>query len=280
MELDAGMSRRPTTIDRSRATQAPAQVLLRGLSILKSLNRRAVSHVEEIAVETGLPKPTVVRMLGVLVEAGYAQRLPKRRGYRLDERVLTLSAGFRSDEMVVRVARPLLSAFTTVHKWPVSIATLDVDAMRIRASTLEESPFATDGDRRRLARRVPMLAAALGRAYLGFCPAAEREAIVALLKASPRRYDQPSRDDRFVADLISRIRRVGYAVSAPASDDPAVGIALPVSSGERVLACISLRYLGKAMTEAEVARRYLPHLRATAQAIAASVSGARPSTSG
>ena len=67
--------------------------------------------------------------------------------------MLTLSAGLRSRDAVVQIAKPLLSAFTAAHKWPVSIATLDGDAMRVRASTVQESPFATEADRRRLARR-------------------------------------------------------------------------------------------------------------------------------
>src|SRR6516165_5939436 len=117
---------------------APAQVLLRGLSVLEALNRRAVGAVEELAHDTRLPKSTVVRLLNLLVTAGYVRRLPKRGGYSLAERVLGLSGGFRSEDAVVEAARPLLAAFTVEHKWPVSIATLAVDAMRIRATTLQD----------------------------------------------------------------------------------------------------------------------------------------------
>jgi hypothetical protein len=45
-------------------------------------------------------------------------------------------------------------------------------------------------------------------------------------------------------------------------------LAVPVLSADRVLATISLRYLGKAISEAEVARRYLGSLRLLAEAIA------------
>ena len=103
---------------------APAQVLLRGLSLLEALNRRAVGSVEELAHDTRLPKSTVVRRLNTLVLAGYVRRLPKRGGYSLAERVLGLSWGFRSEDAVVEAARPLLAAFTVEHKWPVSKATL------------------------------------------------------------------------------------------------------------------------------------------------------------
>jgi IclR family mhp operon transcriptional activator len=243
-------------------------VLLRGLTVLEALNRRPVSTVEQVAEATRLPKPTVVRMLGQLAAAGYVQRLPKRRGYVLDERVLALSGGFRSHDALVSAALPVMFAFTAEHKWPVSIATLEVDAMRVRATTLEQSPYATPGDRGRIARRVPILASALGRAYLAFCPDDERNTILALLGASGRKYDQPARDQRFVSSLVSSVRRAGYAVSSPVPGDPAVGIAVPIRSGTDIVACISLRYLGKAISESEVARRHLPHLQAVADEIA------------
>ena len=64
---------------------APAQVLLRGLSLLEALNRRAVGSVEELAQDSRLPKSTIVRMLNTLVLAGYpvlprATQRPARNG--------------------------------------------------------------------------------------------------------------------------------------------------------------------------------------------------------
>ncbi len=253
---------------RARQEPAPAQVLLRGLSVIEALNRRPISTVEQLAVATGLPKPTVVRILNLLVMEAFVERLPKRRGYRLDERVLRLSAGYRSQDAIVRVAGSILSDFTATHKWPVSLATLDVDTMRIRVSTQEDSPFSTSADQRRIARRVPMLSSAHGRAYLAFCPEDEREIIVALLQASSRRDDAPARDAHYLEGLLRATRRAGYALSAPLTGDPAIGLSVPVRQGARVLASISLRYLGKAISEAEVVRRYLEPLRGAADAIA------------
>ena len=192
---------------------APAQVLLRGLSLLEALNRRAVGSVEELAQDSRLPKSTIVRMLNTLVLAGYVRRLPKRGGYSLAERVLGLSWGFRSEDAVVEAARPLLAAFTVEHKWPVSIATLAVDAMRIRATTLQDSPFAID--RERINRRVPLLGSALGRAYLAYCSETERESIVALLRNSQRPIDRPAGDPTYLTALVRGIRRAGYAATPP-----------------------------------------------------------------
>lgn len=256
--------------------QPPREVLLRGLSLLEALNHRAVSSVEQLSGSTGLPKPTVVRMLNTLVSAGYVQRLPNRRGYVLDESVLTLSSGFRSHDRIVHVAKPFLSAFTARTRWPLSLATREKTSMRVRTGTLQESPYATETDMRRLARRLPMLSSALGLAYLAHCPADEREMLMTLLSVSRPGNDDHMRAVRAVPQVIVQVRKSGYAISPPETGNAAVGMAVPVMLDGRVLACLSLRYLGKAMTEAEAASRYLPDLRETARAIVTATRLERP----
>ena len=246
-------------------TKPPREVLLRGLSVLEALNWRPISHVDDVAAQTGLPKATVVRMLNNLASRGYVQRLPRRKGYRLGERVLNLSSGYTSHDAVVEVARPLIASFTMKHKWPVSLATFELDSMRVRVGA--DSPFATATDRARLNRRVPLLVSAHGRAYLAFCPDEERRIILSLLRASERADDLPSRDENYVVTMIASIRREGYAVTAPVTNDPAIGLAVPVESGGRLLGTISLRYLGKATSERDIARKYLNPLHDLATAI-------------
>src|SRR6516164_5866137 len=250
------------------ARQAPREVLLRGLSVLEALNCRPISSVDQVAAQTGLPKATVVRVLHNLASKGYAQRLPLRKGYMLGERVLNLSSGYDSRNTVVEKARPLIEGFTTRYKWPVSLAIVEIDSMRIRVSSSGQSPFATSTDRARLNRRVPLLVSAHGRAYLAFCPDDEREIILSLLRASQRADDLVARDERYVNAMIRTVRRAGYAMTAPLPDEPAIGLAVPIRSNDRMLGTISFRYLGKAMTETEVARRYLGPMRSLAASIA------------
>ncbi len=45
--------------------------------------------------ETGLPRPTVVRLLQTSIALGYASRLSRQQGYRLTDRVLDLSESIR-----------------------------------------------------------------------------------------------------------------------------------------------------------------------------------------
>ena len=251
-EMDAPPDRR----------DAPAQVLLRGLAVLEALNRRPISSLAQIAAETGLAKPTLVRVLGILALKDYAERLPNRRGYRIGGRVRALSAGYRTSASVVTIARPLLARFTAKHKWPVSIGTLDGNAMRLEASTQQDTAFAAATDRGRLARRLPLLTSALGLAYLAFCPAEERDTLLEML--------HPSEQERAaLGRLLPEIVAQGYAASPPMPDEQAVGFAVPIRSGRAVLGCITLRYFGKALSERQVAARYLGPLQDMAAVIAA-----------
>ncbi|MGN6514911.1 MAG: DNA-binding transcriptional regulator [Rhizomicrobium sp.] len=241
--------------------------VLRTLNILEALNRHVPATLADISEATGLPKPTVFRLLGTLEEGGYVARLPRRAGYALRERALRLSSGFRYSDAIVEAARPFLQALTAEHKWPVAIATLERDAMRVRFSTGRESPFAIDENY--VNRRVPMLLSALGRAYIAFCSEDERDKILELLRASSRSTDRLARDPRALARLLQSVRRAGFASTVELPQAPAQGMAVPVLQDGAAVAAITLRYLGRRLPDRDAAARYLAPLRRAAAAIAA-----------
>src|ERR1700761_455571 len=186
--LAAPLSRAIITNSVIRISCMPAvEPVLRSLQILEALNRHAPASLSQLEAATKLPKPTVSRLLETLEEGGYVVRLPRRAGYDLRERTLRLSSGFRYSDAVGETAPPFLSALTAETKWPIGIATLDRDAMRVRFSTGRESPFAIDENY--VNRRVPILLSALGRAYIAFCSDAEREKIMELLRVSRHETD-------------------------------------------------------------------------------------------
>lgn len=250
-------------------TSGPVQPVLRTLQILEALNHRTVTTLENLHELTGLPKPTLVRLLETLIAGKYVRRVSRRAGYSLTERVLRLADGFRHSDRVVEIARPILHAFTAEHKWPVALATFDGDAMIVRAGTRHKSPLSTDPDY--LDVRLPMLLSALGRAYLAFCPEAERETILAILRSSKARMNLLAKDDKAVTRLLAGIRKQGYASNAPMPGDPAMGLAIPVMQGHQVIAAMTMRYFGSALTEEEAAHRYLAPMTAVAAAITAAL---------
>ncbi|HCX67771.1 DNA-binding transcriptional regulator [Parvibaculum sp.] len=243
------------------------QPVLRSLKLLETLNAAGTATLSSLHNDTGLPKPTLVRLLDTMISAGYVRRVSRSAGYELTERVLRLSSGFRHKDLVVEAARPFLSALTAEHKWPVALATLDHDAMLMRLSTRHESPFSTDPDW--LNRRLPMLISALGRAYLAFCPDEERRLLLAMIRSSNATVNAQARDEKYVSSMLATIRERGYATTAPMKGDSSMGIAVPVRSNGKVAACITIRYIGSTMSEAHAIKRYLAPMQRAADGIAA-----------
>ena len=148
----------------------------RSFAVLEALSRRRTSTLSVLVDETGLPRPTVVRLLHTLGALGYAQRVSRQQGYRLTDRVLGLSESIRFVDHLVDAAIPHMRRFTSEHGWPLYLATLSYGAITIRHSTAPESPMSFESAG--LNTRRSALMSALGRAWLAFCPEEERRTIL------------------------------------------------------------------------------------------------------
>lgn len=90
-----------------RAASASIEPISRALRILEALNRRPLSTINDLYRDTGLPKPTLVRLLQALMADDYVIQVSRTAGYRLDSRVLTLTSGYHLCELLEDVAQPL-----------------------------------------------------------------------------------------------------------------------------------------------------------------------------
>lgn len=230
----------------------------RVFALMESLSRRPHGTVAALASETALPRPTVVRLLQTLVELGYATRVSRAIGYRLTDKVLGLAQGIRFVDHLVDVAAPHMSQFTRTYGWPLYLGTISNRAITIRHSTAAESPMSFE--RAALQRRSPILSSALGRAWLAFCSAEERRAVLR---------DLGVRQDAKLTAAFARIRRDGHAFTVLPRSGRLQGIGVAIRKGERVMGCLSMRFIRSAMTEEEAGRRYGAPLDALAAAIAA-----------
>lgn len=130
----------------------------RSFAVLEALSRRRVTTVAVLTGETGLPRPTVVRLLHTLIVLGYVARVSRQQGYRLTDRVLGLSESIRFIDHLVDAAIPHMRRFTSKHGWPLYLATLSYGAITIRHSTAPESPMAFEGASLNTPHRGPMTA--------------------------------------------------------------------------------------------------------------------------
>ena len=85
-------------------TFAPVQAVTKALAVLATVNQGGLVSVREIHSRTGIPKPTVVRLLQTLIAAGYVNQDEKTRGYHVTSAIANLSSGFHGAPKVIEGA--------------------------------------------------------------------------------------------------------------------------------------------------------------------------------
>ena len=86
--------------------EVPVESVRRAFHLLHELNRQRVSSVRHLHRATGLPKPTIVRLLDTLIVLGYVVNDPRQGGYQVTSLVRSLSAGFHGDHWWSRPRGP------------------------------------------------------------------------------------------------------------------------------------------------------------------------------
>jgi IclR family mhp operon transcriptional activator len=257
----------------------PIRAITRSISVLQAINRHGNLTLMEIAHEAKVPYPTACRIVQTLLVEGLIEREPDRKRYRPTALVHTLSHGFQVDDRLVSVARPHLIALTDKITWPVSLMTRVGQKMMMRDSThtLTSMTF----NHYYPGYTLPILESAAGRAYLGFCSAAERDNILDGMKAIEG--ERPLGADVlpfFESGVLVRdIRAHGYATKGrnPYTENPGKtsAIAVPIFNGDELLGCMSMVFFSVAMKMEKAVEDFLPDLTRTAQAIGRDLSAGR-----
>ncbi|MCJ8140052.1 helix-turn-helix domain-containing protein [Falsirhodobacter halotolerans] len=214
----------------------------RAMTVLQEMNMQPYTTVRHLHARTGLPKPTIVRILQTLEHAGFVENDTRIGGYQLSALVSSLSSGYHKEPMVVEAGRPWAIAVTRKYQWPVSISLLDRDAVVVRFSTVPDSsvsPF-----HKTVNMRLPLLTRGMGLAYLAFTPPEECDLIVNMLRNSDDPEDRLAQSPEAVARLISVTREQGFAVRSPeAQPRNSNTIAVPIYNEHgRVVASLGLTY--------------------------------------
>ncbi|MFJ7884474.1 DNA-binding transcriptional regulator [Pseudomonas sp. NPDC096917] len=242
--------------------------LIRGLALINGLNRiDGGASTAQLAELSGLHRTTVRRLLETLQAEGYVRRSESDDSYRLTLKVRELSEGFRDEQWISSIAAPLLGELLQQVVWPTDLCTLDGDAMVIRETTHRFSRLSFH--RSMVGRRLPLLMTATGRAYFAYCSASEREELIDLMLSREDEQSVLAADRRFVERLVEHTVSKGYGENNShwGQERRIAAIAIPVVHEERVMGCLNLVYIAKAMSVEEAARRYLPAMRVTVQQI-------------
>ena len=208
---------------------APLSAAEKTLSVLEALADH--SRIADIADASGLPKPTVHRILQTLVQRGFA-RADGRGGYLGGPRILSLAGRFLQRLDVAEHVRPTLRDLQERTGWTVHLALLSGDEAVYVAKLEGVRPY-------HLASRVGMSlrlhCTSIGKAILAALPDDEVRALV-------RRTGLPARTERTITDArallaeLAVVRRRGYAEDHEENEAGvrAVGAAVVNHTGEVV----------------------------------------------
>lgn len=244
----------------------PIRSVMKAVEILSLLNRTELNSVQHLSAETGMPKPTVMRIIGTLEQCGLVRQVSRRAGYCLTSRMLELSAGYNGLPAIIEVGAPFADTLTRELRWPAAIATLETRAMVVRYSTIPFSPYAHVAST--MNKRLSLIERAHGRAYLAFCSREERDA---LLDAEDENGPMNRRGSRAtLLRILKAARNAGYAKRAVDLDPRTSTIAAPIIVGKKVWATLGLTFFSATVdrrSEAVLARRLIESAAAFAAAL-------------
>lgn len=199
--------------------------LERGIAVLECFRPgiSALSH-GDISQRTGLPKPTLTRLLGTLASQGYLQYDKCHRTYRVGLPLLSLSWTFTLGSALYETMAPVIQRVANSTQTIIGFGAAHMTDIVYLA--------ACNGDPQRPDRRVgvgmraPMLTTSVGQAYLAGLSPKERSADLVALRATP--HWKPEMRSQLNA-AFERYRRDGMClVSRNEGRQVAAGLAMPV----------------------------------------------------
>jgi IclR family mhp operon transcriptional activator len=246
--------------DPGRRSYPPVESVRRALEVLRTVNRLRIASVTDIYAATGLPKPTIVRMLETLITDGYVARDNMFGGYRVTCRVHELTKGYGGISMVIEASRAPAIELTRRMKWPIGIGVLEGDAISIQFWTGAISPWAHTNTV--LGLRPTLLSSAMGRSYVAFCPEEEREKLFASMRKTIEEFT-PQKENEF-RHLLARVRTDGFALRDPRTEPKQMTtIAVPLMFEDKVLAAMSVSFYKSAVPLQNIAPQIVAPLKET-----------------
>lgn len=275
--MNGTMANRTDTItsaaDTAESRSDTVSALERGISVLRcfSPEQPVLGHAD-IARMTGIPRPTVNRLVATLHATGMLKPALAADRFMLGPAVVSLARVFLASLDVRAVARPRMQAMAESVGASVYLAVRDgmemvmIEACRPRSSIL--SPRLDVGS------RAPMPNSALGRAYLSALDEPQRAQLVDSLRLL--RGPEWDRVGPAMERAVDEAQRLGYCLSLGEFHHEINSVSVPlVGPGEEIMAlnCGGAAYI---FTEDRLRQEFAPRLRGIAHEIAHDIGGYVP----
>lgn len=227
--------------------------------------------LSELSASSGLPLPTIHRLMRTLVSCGYVRQQPSRR-YALGPRLIRL--GESSSRLLGTWARSFLAELVEATGETANMALLDGDEVVYVAQVPSRHSMRMFTE---VGRRMLPHSTGVGKALLAHLPADEVRALLArtgMPAATERTITEP---DTLVAEL-ERVRAQGYAVDDSEQEVGVRCLAVGVP-GSPTAAAISISGPAGRVTEA-AQQGIVPVLRDVAAKLSAALASPGPGEDG
>jgi DNA-binding IclR family transcriptional regulator len=263
----------PPEVPESRSDTVSA--LERGISVLRCFSQdKPVLGYADIAKMTGIPRPTVNRLVATLAATGMLKPALAADRFTLGPAVISLARVFLVSLDVRALARPKMMAMAEELGCSVYLALRDgmemvlIEACRPNSSIL--SPRLDVGS------RAPIPSSALGRAYLSALDDARRTQLVETLRML--RGPEWDRIGPGMQRAVDEAQRLGYCLSLGEFHHEINSVSVPlVGPGDEIMAlnCGGAAFM---FTEQRLREEFAPRLMDIARSIAHDIGGHVPAT--
>jgi len=213
------------------------RVLHKTLDILETIkSREAGFKLAELARAVELPKATVYRILTTLEGRGYLDRAADG-SYRMAKKLFDLQRSKSEEQILNRVAQPILERMVNATKETVNLGILD--AGEVVVINTMESPQAVRMSSK-IGNRRHLHSTALGKIFLAGLPEKEFLRLIRM-KGLPRLTDNTLVTKAAVIEEINRVRKQGWAMDNQENEIEGRCIGAPIFAPDgRVLAALSI----------------------------------------
>ncbi|WP_238364148.1 helix-turn-helix domain-containing protein [Mesobacterium pallidum] len=232
--------------------------LARGLEVLQLLQTSGALTLHDLHRLSGIPKPSLLRILKTLREQGVVWQRMVDDAYVPSYSLTELAGRMDRESELTEVASPVLAQLADAVKWPSVLAVPRLTHMEVIETSasrayIDNMPLGPVGF------RVNMLRSASGRAFLAWCEAPIREAILDRLRRSDNPGDRLARSADYVARALDETRAAGYGLRDPdfggdfdepraRIDDKRDSLGVAIRLGQHVPGTINITWSRRAFT--------------------------------
>jgi len=224
----------------------------------------------EISQQTGIPRPTVTRLVATLVALGHVRPAPGSERFELAAGLVQLAQAFLGGLDVRGAARPHLVALAESTGASCLLGVRDgAEMLVIEAARSRSAVASLAAD---VGTRMSLSTSALGRAWLAGVDDGTRSAVLAQLKRK-RSSQGPAIDADFEAAL-AEFRAWGYALSLGDWHPAINAVSVPVRTASGEVIAINCGGPSFVMPTERLREVGIPALLRTAEALARDIGGA------